>query len=68
MKSGKNFCDYITSYNFPTERRHLEALIKGLRDYQANAIRDVYKWLSQNQGNPCIVAPTGSGKAWICAG
>ena len=43
-------------------------MIKGLRDYQANAIRDVYKWLSQNQGNPCIVAPTGSGKAWICAG
>ncbi|MBQ7221567.1 MAG: DEAD/DEAH box helicase family protein [Synergistaceae bacterium] len=43
-------------------------MIKGLRDYQAKAIRDVYKWLAQNKGNPCIVAPTGSGKAWICAG
>ena len=27
-----------------------------------------YQWLSKNSGNPCIVAPTGSGKAWICAG
>ena len=42
-------------------------MIKGLRDYQANAVRNVFKWLAQNQGNPCIVAPTGSGKAWICA-
>ena len=43
-------------------------MIKGLRDYQAKAIRDVFAWLAQNKGNPCIVAPTGSGKAWICAG
>ena len=43
-------------------------MIKGLRDYQAKAIRDVYSWLAHNKGNPCIVAPTGSGKAWICAG
>ena len=28
----------------------------------------MYKWLAHNKGNPCIVAPTGSGKAWICAG
>ena len=43
-------------------------MIKGLRDYQAKAIRDVWAWLRDNNGNPCIVAPTGSGKAWICAG
>ncbi|MBQ7155225.1 MAG: DEAD/DEAH box helicase family protein [Synergistaceae bacterium] len=43
-------------------------MIKGLRDYQAKAIRDVFEWLNENKGNPCIVAPTGSGKAWICAG
>ena len=45
----------------------IQQVIKGLRDYQAKAVRDVFKWLAQNQGNPCIVAPTGSGKAWICA-
>ena len=28
----------------------------------------MFGWLRENQGNPCIVAPTGSGKAWICAG
>ena len=43
-------------------------MIKGLRDYQVQAIRDVFKWLREHKGNPCIVAPTGSGKAWICAG
>ena len=39
-----------------------------LRDYQIKAIRDTYKWLRENKGNPCIVAPTGSGKAHIIAG
>ncbi len=39
-----------------------------LRDYQVNAIRETYKWLRHNSGNPCIVAPTGSGKAHIIAG
>ena len=39
-----------------------------LRDYQVKAIRDTYKWLYEHKGNPCIVAPTGSGKAHIIAG
>ena len=39
-----------------------------LRDYQVKAIRETYKWLYHHQGNPCIVAPTGSGKAHIIAG
>ncbi len=43
-------------------------MIKQLRDYQKQAIIKTYEWLSKNSGNPCIVAPTGSGKAWICAG
>ena len=42
-------------------------MIKGLRDYQARAVSNAYKWLATHNGNPCIVAPTGSGKAWICA-
>ncbi|MBQ9390175.1 MAG: DEAD/DEAH box helicase family protein [Synergistaceae bacterium] len=43
-------------------------MIQGLRDYQVKAIRETYKWLRENKGNPCIVAPTGSGKAHIIAG
>ena len=43
-------------------------MIKQLRDYQVKAIRETYKWLAANKGNPCIVAPTGSGKAFIIAG
>ncbi|MBQ6918726.1 MAG: DEAD/DEAH box helicase family protein [Synergistaceae bacterium] len=39
-----------------------------LRDYQIKAIRETYKWLREHNGNPCIVAPTGSGKAHIIAG
>lgn len=39
-----------------------------LRDYQLKAIRETYKWLREHDGNPCIVAPTGSGKAHIIAG
>ncbi len=39
-----------------------------LRDYQVKAIRETYKWLYEHEGNPCIVAPTGSGKAHIIAG
>lgn len=26
-----------------------------------------YEWMASHQGNPCIVAPTGSGKSWIIA-
>lgn len=39
-----------------------------LRDYQRKAIDDLYGWFSAgNQGNPCIVMPTGSGKSHIVA-
>ena len=39
-----------------------------LRDYQQNTINDLYAWFSAgNQGNPCIVMPTGSGKSHIVA-
>ncbi|MEG1836589.1 MAG: DEAD/DEAH box helicase family protein [Synergistaceae bacterium] len=39
-----------------------------LRDYQQRAITLLYSWLQSHQGNPCIVAPTGSGKSHIIAG
>lgn len=42
-------------------------MIAGLRDYQARAIQDTYRWLNANEGNPCIVAPTGSGKSHLIA-
>ena len=42
-------------------------MIAGLRDYQERAVTGVYQWMASHQGNPCIVAPTGSGKSWIIA-
>lgn len=39
-----------------------------LRDYQERAIKLLYGWLSTHHGNPCVVAPTGSGKSHIIAG
>lgn len=42
-------------------------MIPQLRDYQQRAIVMLYNWLACNAGNPCIVAPTGSGKSWIIA-
>jgi len=38
-----------------------------LRDYQQRAIDQLYEWLRNNDGNPCIVMPTGSGKSHIIA-
>ena len=38
-----------------------------LRDYQRRAIDMLYAWMRYNRGNPCIVMPTGSGKAVVCA-
>jgi len=39
-----------------------------LRDYQARAIDQLYEWFKNNQqGNPCMVLPTGSGKSHIVA-
>jgi len=39
-----------------------------LRDYQQRAIDQTYDWLESNDGNVCLVMPTGSGKSHIIAG
>ena len=38
-----------------------------LRPYQQRAIDQLYEWLSNNEGNPCLVLPTGAGKSHIVA-
>ena len=39
-----------------------------LRDYQRRAIDQLYAWFAAgNQGNPCLVLPTGAGKSHIVA-
>lgn len=39
-----------------------------LRDYQQKAIDQLYTWFEAgNEGNPCLVLPTGSGKSHIVA-
>ncbi len=38
-----------------------------LRDYQQRAIDMCYQWMSKNDGNPCLVLPTGAGKSHIVA-
>ena len=38
-----------------------------LRDYQQRSIDLLYDWLRKNEGNPCLVLPTGSGKSHIVA-
>jgi len=39
-----------------------------LRDYQKNTIEEFYRWYEVgNDGNPCLVLPTGSGKSHIVA-
>ena len=39
-----------------------------LRDYQQRAIDQLYAWFSAgNDGNPCLVLPTGAGKSHIVA-
>lgn len=38
-----------------------------LRDYQQRAIDQCYAWMRDNDGNPCIVIPTGGGKSHIIA-
>ena len=38
-----------------------------LRGYQKRSIDLLYDWLRNNQGNPCLVLPTGSGKSHIVA-
>lgn len=38
-----------------------------LRDYQQRAIDELYQWMRDNAGHPCLVLPTGSGKSHIVA-
>jgi len=38
-----------------------------LRDYQQRAIDMLYNWFGNNDGNPCLALPTGSGKSVIIA-
>ena len=38
-----------------------------LRHYQQRAIDQLYDWLAENDGNPCLELPTGSGKSHIVA-
>ena len=39
-----------------------------LREYQQRTITDLYAWFEAgNEGNPCLVLPTGSGKSHIIA-
>ncbi len=37
------------------------------RPYQSKAVADTFEWLAKNEGNPCLVLPTGSGKSVIVA-
>lgn len=38
-----------------------------LRPYQQRAIAEAYEYMSCNNGNPCLVLPTGAGKSHIIA-
>ncbi len=38
-----------------------------LRSYQRQALDQTYSWFHENQGNPLIVLPTGSGKSLVMA-
>jgi len=38
-----------------------------LRDYQQRAVDQLYDWFGSNEGNPCLVLPTGAGKSHIIA-
>lgn len=38
-----------------------------LRDYQIDAVAKTWGWIRHNQGNPCIVLPTGAGKTIVIA-
>ena len=39
-----------------------------LREYQQRAINQLYAWFSAgNEGNPCLVLPTGAGKSHVVA-
>lgn len=38
-----------------------------LRDYQRRAIDMTWEWIRANDGNPCLVLPTGAGKSVVVA-
>lgn len=38
-----------------------------LRDYQSKSIEMLYSWIRNNDGHPCVVMPTGSGKSVVIA-
>lgn len=38
-----------------------------LRDYQRRAIEELFDWLCNHSGDPCVVLPTGSGKSVVIA-
>ena len=38
-----------------------------LRDYQTRSLTMLYDWMRQNDGHPCVVLPTGSGKSVVIA-
>lgn len=38
-----------------------------LRAYQQRAIEQLYEWMGKNDGNPCLVLPTGAGKSHVIA-
>jgi len=38
-----------------------------LRDYQERSMNMLYEWMYSNEGNPCVVLPTGGGKSHLIA-
>ena len=42
-----------------------EAGVMPLRPYQQRSIDELFEWLQKNDGNPCLVLPTGAGKSHI---
>lgn len=38
-----------------------------LREYQRRSIDQLYEWMRENDGNPCLELPTGAGKSHIVA-
>jgi len=41
--------------------------MSALRQYQQDAIAEFYSWIRENEGDPCLVLPTGAGKSWVIA-
>src|SRR6187399_2490301 len=39
-----------------------------LRDYQIEAVSSIYRYFSEQEGNPVIAMPTGTGKSVVIAG